>query len=243
MKKFIVLFLFIGMIIGAEAQSLQLLDDHNTVIEDSVLTLYSDPGTAETDCYLHVKNLAGQFVVVKAKKIIVEDLEGTQNMFCWGGMCYPPEVFVSPLADTIEPGTINDSFHGTFQWLGATGSCKVMYVFFNVENENDSIAITVNYTTEHAGINDFNDYVGVFGNPYPNPANSSATVNYEFNDKVTEPMIEVTSVTGVCVDKIPLKGKIGMAVIQTQNLSEGTYFYTLIINHRKVRSGKLLVKH
>ena len=229
--------------LSVNAQSLQLLNKENEIIEDSSITLHAEEGANAIECYIHVKNITVDYIEVKVKKKIIEDLGETQNVFCWAGHCYPPQVFVSPLSDTILPDSINDSFHATLKLNGATGNCKMMYVFFDVNNESDSIAITVNYTTDNTGIIDFKRYVNSFSEASPNPANSFFSIAYAFTNKVENAKIAVSSLSGVNLEEISLNSLKGTISVHTQQFAEGTYLYSLIVNNIVFKTNKLIVKH
>ena len=244
MKSFFLLFILAGIItVGSNAQSLQLLNKENEPIGVDTLTILAEQGAVSTDCYIHVKNISSELVVVRAKKIIVNDLEGSKNMFCWGGMCYPPNVTVSPLVDTIDHGKINDSFHATLNWLEASGSCKIMYVFFNVVNPDDSVAITVTYKTDNTGINDFDRLVNNFTGPFPNPAVNSAFFRFSFTPKVYDAKMVIYSQSGCLIKETVLNKWLGEATVNTCLWPNSIYLYSLIINDKVIKTGKLTVNH
>jgi hypothetical protein len=73
-------------------------------------------------------------------------VNGTNANFCWGTSCYPPFVYESPETVRIDPGAGNSSFRGDYTHGGITGTSRVLYSFFDINNPADSTWFIVNYT-------------------------------------------------------------------------------------------------
>ena len=78
---------------------------------------------------------------------------------------------------------------------------------------------------------------------YPNPANSETKFDYNLPKSVKEVKIIIRSLLGFVVSEHLIEGTIGTLTIQTNDLTGGFYFYSLIINGDIKITRKLIVKH
>ena len=164
---------------GVFAQSLSLKYGDKLVSNDTVYL----PGTVADDLlelHIKVKNLTDKEIEVKVKKAEVSLVDGSVNTFCWGGSCFMPTVYTSPLSTKIAANATDyNSFAGDYEPSGMEGTSIISYTFFNVQNEEDSVMVTAFYQVGTAGINYIN-----FGNEsiriFPNPV--ADRLNIEFTD-------------------------------------------------------------
>lgn len=95
-----------------------------------------------------VKNTGSSAKSVKVKRYELEVVAGSVNQICWGVQCYPPNVSVTPDAQLINAGSIDSTFKADYRPEGNPGISKYMYVFFDENNPNDSIAVTMVFNAE-----------------------------------------------------------------------------------------------
>ncbi len=170
------LYMFLGF--GGFAQSLSLIHGEEIVSNDTVYI----SGTFSDDLIeLHVKvqNLTDKEIEVKVRKSEVSLVDGSVNTFCWGGSCFMPSVYTSPVSTKISAnGTDLNSFAGDYYPEGIQGTSIITYTFFNVHNEEDSVMVTAFYQAGASGIEDFTlqkEKLRI----YPNPVVDQ--VNIEFS--------------------------------------------------------------
>ncbi len=191
--------------------------------------------------YLAVKNNSADSLHVKVKKEYVNVLHGTINMFCWG-LCFGPDVMVSPWSKTIKAGEINTlDFSGHYQPGTVTGASIIRYTFFVDENPNDSVSVLIEYSAYPLGTNQPGTK-DLLSEAYPNPSSVQASFNYALPEGSAGEIV-VRNLLGTTVANIMLDGTSGKTAIDVTNLREGLYFYTLILNGKVVLTRKMVVRH
>ena len=100
----------------------------------------------------------------------------------------------------------------------------------------------VNFISGYEGIGDDIDLTSLFSNAYPNPANSFTSFDYSIPRGIGEASIVVHNLLGSVVKKININDREGKLVVNTSDLIEGMYFYTVIIDNETVVSRKLVIK-
>ena len=162
---------------GIFAQSLSLKHGDEVVSNDTVYL----SGTITDDLlelHIKVKNLTDKEIELKVKKTEISLVEGSVNTFCWGGSCFMPTVYTSPLSTKIGANATDfNSFAGDYEPSGMEGTSIISYTFFNVQDEEDSVMVTAFYQVGTNGINNFYQ-ADKQVNIYPNPL--VGNVNVEF---------------------------------------------------------------
>ena len=244
MKKFVLLLsLFSILILGINAQSLTLIDlEGNEVLNGQEFELLDIPTTEEITFHMKVQNSSENDLEVLVKKAYVAIVDSTMNMFCWG-QCFGPDTYVASNAVTIVAGetTSDEFFSGHYMPLGHEGTSIIRYVFFDANNVNDSIYVTVKYVGGFTGINTPEDNFSISG-IYPNPATSMANIDYSFADGFIDAKIFVNDLTGSRVKEIMLSGFSGTASFDVSDLRSGVYFYTLVRKGEILKTSKLIIK-
>ena len=109
------------------------------------------------ELHIKVKNLTDKEIEVKVRKTEISLVDGSVNTFCWGGSCFMPIVYTSPLSTKIGANTTDfTSFAGDYYPEGVNGTSIISYTFFNVQDEEDSVIVTAFYQVGTDGINNFN---------------------------------------------------------------------------------------
>ncbi len=147
MKKIILsLFVLLILTIGLQAQSLWLYQGENSIASGSEVTVLNTPDHDPVELSLVVSNNSGNGMDVKVKRTDLSLVTGTNANFCWGTSCYPPFVYDSPESVRIDPGASNSSFRGDYTHGGNTGTSRILYSFYDINNPADSSWVIVNYT-------------------------------------------------------------------------------------------------
>lgn len=242
MKKILLTVLAISTTVLLQAGSLELYFNGTALAPGATIQVLGDPSAEAIQAKLSVKNISAKSLDVKAKKVIHEGdtLAGTSNYFCWG-LCFPPFVYESPNALTIEPGVTNDEFYGDYTAYNIPGISRVMFVFFDSNQPNDSVAVTVEFNASPASVGDLAKSVK-FSEAYPNPATSVVNVDYTLTAGISRASVVITNMLGSRVKEIALTEQSGRLQIPVYELVNGIYFYSLVANQQVILTRKFVVK-
>lgn len=240
MKKPILLVFFLSLVAYfGYSQSLSLVSDGNPVANDQELVFTGEPSSPLIAALIGVTNSSSATVRVLCKKVEIFLVPGSENSFCWD-VCYPPNIYVSLNSLEILPGETNEAFSGDYQPLNFAGQSIIRYVFFNESDPNDSICFKALFNVYPLGIENLADRASL-SSAYPNPASTEASFNYSVEEGVSA-YILVRNVLGATVKEIQVTGS-GVARISTLDLSEGVYFYSMVVNGKTQSTRKLVVSH
>ena len=246
MKKILLTVLSVSLASGLFAQSFTLSDTNGVAINHgTTYQVIGDPSDGVITAKVYVKNNASVAKDVKVKKIINDGdvLPNTINSFCWGIQCYPPDTYESPFPLTIEPGTTATNFYGEYQPMTVPGISKVLYVFFDVNDRNDSVAVFVEYNASPASVGDDLAAQVTFSAAYPNPAMNNVKIDFAIPSGVKSAAIVINNMLGSEVKKIVLDEKKGTARVHVSDLLNGIYFYSLVADDKLIMTRKFVVKH
>ncbi|MCF8368890.1 MAG: T9SS type A sorting domain-containing protein [Bacteroidales bacterium] len=236
--------LFLLFILGfsltlIQAQSLVLSHEGNTLEPNAEVYVQGSALEFEIIVEVDITNTSGNNIDVLVQRYENEMVPGTSSAFCWG-LCFPSNVSLSPYSITIEAGTTNETdFSGHYYPAVITGTSTISYVFFDENNPNDSVMVTVHYNGMITGIG---ENAKLQSNAFPNPVNDLLNIEIEnevFNGEYTFALIDLTGsvVKTIVTNKSTL-------IINTAELAEGMYFYRITSSfEEKVLSDKIVVRH
>ncbi len=226
----------------AFSQSLSLIYENDPIPANHVITTYGLANAGEMVVEIEIKNNSTSDLTVLAKKVENTLIPGSINTFCWAGLCYAPNVYVSPLSTIIPAGatTAVGEFSGHYDPQTHEGQSSISYVFFDLNNINDSVMVTILYTTGTTGItpNLVQDFD--ISNPYPNPVNQFVNFDYTLN-KYPNASLKVYSLIGSLVNEIEITNQSGTVQMKADRLPEGFYFYVLSSSGKELKTGKFVV--
>jgi hypothetical protein len=197
-----------------------------------------------------IQNNSSSQVTVRSKRYLIVNASGQEAYFCFGTMCYSfnPNPFYSPVATTnIAAGGMIPSGQGTyglttdFDDYTVLGSTKVLYVIYNTADPNDSVAVEMNYNVTPVGLAKIDAKNFSMSNPMPNPAVNNVAVKYNFASQPKTSSIKVYNMIGVMVKEVRVEGVEGKAQFDVSGLTDGVYFYSLIVNDKIVSTKRLIV--
>lgn len=239
---------------GLYAQSnLQVLDPGNnqTDVSNGTVDLWGDP-TTDIEKEFDVKNIASSSKTVKLKRTIVSGFnynlpDQDSIQICWN-VCLPSTWVATQTAGNV---TINANslvsfsstgvgFHSLFSPCSIQGTRVIRYTFWDVNNTSDSVNVTVNYHITGVGINSTTLKQFSFTNPQPNPATGHTTIRYDF-PFAAKTKIRIYNAVGTLMKEIKLEDQSGKLFINTDDLSNGIYFYSLIVNDKIAGTKRLIV--
>ena len=251
-KLFFTLSLILAMF-ALSAQQFQVLDANGNVVENnSSFFVYGD-GIEELELNLAftVKNISNAVIGLIAEKETIQDVEGTSNSFCLE-FCYSNTTTVSPQVD-VEAGDEKEwSFHYTpFPYDTVTmmynydepifGTQIMKYSLYTISNPEDKLIVEVSFMYSPDGVEVITN-VEEFSNAYPMPANSVVNFDYSFNASVNAEIV-IYNMMGQKVMARDINGMQGKASINVSDLTDGVYFYSLVVNGKTEKSSKLVVRH
>ncbi|MBN2747577.1 MAG: T9SS type A sorting domain-containing protein [Bacteroidales bacterium] len=242
MKRILLIFTlaYLGTLV-AFAQSLSLSYGTTQYSNGDLITFTSTSTASTIVSHMWVANNSANDIVVRVKKIELDTVPGSENYFCWTS-CYLPMVYVSDTM-TIKAGEINKShFSGDYDAFGNAGKTKVMYVFYNDANINDSVAFIAEYYAGSPVSFSTVEVVDVDVKVYPNPAKDFVFVDFKLPSITSSASIQIRNVLGSIVYQSMLTQNKGVEKIDVSQLKDGVYFYSLIINNDAVVTRKLLVR-
>jgi hypothetical protein len=242
MKKILLTVLSIFAFAMMQAGSLELYFNGAVVAHGSTIQVMGNPADEVIQAIVNVKNTSSAALDVKCKKLIHEGdtLPLTVNTFCWG-LCFPPFIYISQDPVNIQPGETVEEFYGDYNPLNVIGISKVTYVFFDMNNVNDSTAITVEYNASPASVTDLSKGVK-FSEAYPNPSTNLVNVDYALTSTISNASIVISNMLGSRVKEIPLTQQSGRIQIPVSGFVNGIYFYSLVGNDQVILTRKFIVK-
>jgi len=227
------------------SQSLSLMTPQGTVVTNSFITQYGTYDSLELVTYLHVKNISAQDVNIYAKKIEIFLTDSVETTMCWAGGCYSASTFVSPNYASIPAGQTATDFSGHYSTTTGhgfnLGESIVRWVFFNDENHNDSVYITVKYSCWSVAVDD-KSQLGMLSNIYPNPADARASFSYAIPSGSNGEII-IRNLVGATVQTEQVSTASGKITMNTFNLADGIYFCSLVLDGKISQTKKLVVRH
>lgn len=212
-------------------------------LQNPPTVVFGNTAAAVQQATFPVVNTSSQSVNVKVARKIISEVTGSENNFCWGINCYPPNVSVSPDDVAIASNQTNNSFVADYTNNGYVGNTTIRYSFFKTTGSPDSVHATIQYrVTSPTGISKDQAANDMIGLPGPNPANEMTAIPYNLPAGTKNAKLRILNAIGGLVKEISLE-KQGAAIVITSNLPNGVYFYNLQVDGRPVSTKKLIVKH
>ncbi len=259
MKKIFTLTIALGLSLFSKAQSFAVYEAGTTTPAQAVYSLTVNSGDPTTSTDLTLKNLTASQITLKVKKYVLSTppcAEAPDIYFCSGSTCYQPVNTVSGNLNIAANGQLPNGqgtyglradFDNVNSNLFATccGTSSVLYTVYDVNNVSDSISVRIDYTVVNCAIGlvklDTKNFQ--MSNAQPNPSNTVTSIKYDFNFNPNTASIKVYNMLGAQIKELKLTGNEGKANLDVSSLSDGLYFYSLIINDKIVTTKKLVVEH
>lgn len=248
MKKaiFLLTTLLLITFVAYSQSTLKLFDDSGNPISNGA-TIWSYGDTSSSTIIskaVWVKNTNTSMMSVKVRKTCLSSPTGTKNTFCWT-ICYN---YVSCIQAPFETDTIHirkdstfKNFLGECKPLGKTGVTSVKYTFYDASNTQDSVYVIINYSAGSSGIaqNELENIV--FSNAYPNPATSYISLKVSVPASSKNNFIIIKDMLGSIAKEVKLEAGDDIVRINISDLSDGIYFYSLLIDDKIYKTKKLIV--
>jgi hypothetical protein len=229
--------------LGASAQTTFRIIFPNNHPSNNTFTVTQDP----FEHYMSIQNLlSDETIAIKVQKIGSAYTGDDTTFICWGATCYPPTV---SLTDTLmfPPNvTRNNIFSSTFRGFTTSSNSSVTYRFMRAEDDvTDFIdySFNYNYTTGVTSITPVLNSRSEMANAMPNPAISTTSIPYSLAAPSTNARLKVYDLLGQEVRNIPLRSQNGSVQLDVNNLQNGIYFYSLVVDGRAVSTKRLIVNN
>ena len=247
MRKFLLSLVLIAMAGVASAQTLafeRLNHDMQVegIIEPGRFEVIGDINMMmEMSFDMNVTNLGDEAVTITCERVVTSPEAGS-NYFCWGS-CFSPQISQGDLV--LEPGMPN-VFNAHFapideNWNPIVGTeITIEYHFYERSGEHMVFEVYFKYDPTIDGVTDYND-VNVFSNAYPNPANNVVSFDYDMPFNAQTASVAIYNIMGQEVVRENINVGGSRLDINVSDLTDGVYFYSLIVNNQAVKTSKLVI--
>ena len=251
MKRFTFLFTVLMIFVtGLSAQ--YTLSWDGEVLGDTV-TVQGDPSDTELVFEAILTNNSDELVGFKLQRRLILLLDGTTTSYCWGTSCFPPNntdsiivardtVFLAGGESTPEGKFSGHYLAEDFGELTVVGTSMIEYKFFNAEDPDINVTVVVKFVTTPDGIVDQLMSNAFISDLYPNPATSFVTINYDLPQEVTNASVRIINILGSVVKTETLNKNATSLRMDISDLTNGVYFYSIVINNEVYKTKKLIVK-
>lgn len=253
MKSFFIIVSSLILTYSATAQSsIQLLDPDNgdADVTNTSVNFWGGPGDNIIK-ELNVKNTSSISKGYKVKRTFVSGVSVIAPLdtveVCWNVCLQPNWALVQALGvvniaagDTASFGGTGIGFHSTFKPNMNLGERVVRYTFYDNANNSDSVNYIAHYFSTGVNITEGDVKLFNFSNAFPNPATTSTTIKYDF-PIASKAKLRVYNCMGGLVKEVRVEDESGKININTEEFSDGIYFYSLMVNDKIVATKKLIV--
>ncbi len=243
MKKIIPFLSILLFTTTVYAQSFKVLNDKKEDVSNGAFTVTGAINTT-IKAQIYIVNSTGDTLSYKVKKEEINVLSGTTNTFCFNNQCYPPFVFESPTALNILPGDTSKpaDLYGEYSPNDVVGTSVIRYTIFNANDTTDYTTVEVTYNAETTSYHEPIYTKAELSNPFPNPATNYTKFNYHFPFEFNNARLELRNIIGSVVKEVAINDRQGTFVLELDDVNDGVYFYTLIIDSRVILTRKLIKK-
>ncbi len=247
MKKHYLLILFISVAIFGFSQTsnIHIYDTTGIEITSQSLTI-SGPSDQLLDAEVLVKQVSGATLDIGCRRYEVGTvISGSYNYFCWW-QCYAPQlsgnipVWTAPDPLTMVSDSMYHNFYGYHDGKSNPGIATYRYVFYDINNPSDSAYVDIIFDTWPASINELQITRSI--KLYPNPVKHQAKLTYDLPVN-TQARLIVADITGKEVMNTVLQANTGYYTLNAEELKSGIYFYTIVLNNKKITTRKFIVFH
>lgn len=186
---------------------------------------------------------------VFARKIEIDVVPGSSNTFCWNGLCYAPFVEVSHEPIVLRNGetSAEGNFYVELTTGGVSGTTVLKYEFFNDDESFETVSVTINFVIEGAedatSVNNSFRTSWSLNEASPNPARGHTWINFDLPNNAGNAQIVLRNLLGNTVLTENVSPTQRRVRVDTSNLNNGIYIYSLIIDNQTVKSKRLIVSN
>lgn len=247
MMKKLLLLLMIAFVAGTSvnAQSFSLYRDGELLPESITLTQHPD-STHPMDLYVAIKNISDDILNVRLLRTYETILDDASVEFCFAGQCEAPFVDTSSLYVAIPAGATTNAKNSLeahyYYPQGTLGTSVVKYTFFDMNNFDNNITLTVNYITQFTAIDENIAKSISLSNVYPNPTHNTINIDYNFDVNIDGASVKIVNLLGSVVKETEMDQNANKLSMDVSDLTTGIYFYSIVVNNEIFKTKKLVIR-
>jgi hypothetical protein len=225
-------------LVWALSATLQAQDTTLAFLAPTLDTIQVEASTFEETLYFNLINLTSDTLNLQATRIGNNLQPGQGSYFCWD-LCYDSLGDQSQSPISLAPGdTTSFGQYLVFKPNGLGGFSSVTMVFADVNGF--AISRTFEYEVETVtSVISFDPAQGYLSNPYPNPTQGQATLQYRLPLGVGQAELQVIDLLGREVAQVPLTQPRGTAHIDLSQTQRGIYFLRLVTAEKALISRRI----
>ena len=247
MKKLLFTLALLISVFALSAQSYTVTLD-GAVVENGATYYVYDDGSASwgepgSEIQIEFTVTANENMRLVGKKTPINLVDGTTTWICFG-QCLAPTTTVQetePYQISAGEEMLLSGHYMADDYMAVLGQAQqITLEIWDASNPDDKFTINVTFTYSLEGIEDYNS-VETFSNAYPVPA--SDVVNFDYNFASSENAeVAIYNMMGQEVLRNSISGMSGKLSINVSDLTDGVYFYSLIVNGKTEKSSKLIIR-
>ncbi len=218
------------------AQSLQVFDEQHNNVSGQTIDAWADINDGGPYRDFNVKMIASAPKKIMAKRKVLSQVPGTDNLFCWT-MCYGPTTDVSPTPLLMHTNDENLLSSHYFHY-GNTGTTSVSYTVYDSLHPSDSVQFTLNWHITLVGIGEPESANTTVSAPFPNPASDHFSFRMDASCKLT-----VVNAAGQVVKNYAVYTSGETTTLDISGWENGMYSVLFTRNGKPVMSKKILIGH
>jgi hypothetical protein len=206
-------------------------------------TLAALGSTGELEADWGVVNTTSASISVKARRVILTEVPGSSNYFCWG-VCYDTATTVSVVNQTILPGDTNFTFYAHYRPHGNAGTTGINYLFYLSTNSSDVVSQSVAFCVDAdctIGVQETAEIAGVYWNG-ANPLEGLGALNYQLPEGTSFGSLKVFNLSGQLVKEVRLNNGRGQVFFSASDFDSGLYLFQVTDGRQFTATEKVMIK-
>jgi hypothetical protein len=241
MKKFLlslVLLAFAGM---ASAQTLFFEYEGEEVQPGSFSVVAPINEMMELAFEMNITNLSDTDLNIVCERSIKSENVGS-NYFCWGSCLAPHIDKGSCITNPGVPSLFSAHFMPINEnWEAVLGmEITIEYTFYDERNPDEKYVFEVYFKHSGESVVDYSSEE-IFSNAYPNPARDVVSFDYNMPFDAQSASVAIYNMMGQEVIRQDVNVGSSRLNINVSDLTDGVYFYSLIVNNQAVKTNKLII--
>ena len=241
MKKFLLSLVLLAFAGIASAQTLHFEYEGEHVQPGNFSVIAPINDFMELAFEMNIINLSDGDLNIVCDRVIKSENVGL-NYFCWGA-CLAPHV---DSGSNIAVAGVPSLFSAHFMPLNENGEAElgmeitIEYTFYDERNPEDKYVFEVYFKHSGVSVVDYNN-VEIFSNAYPNPARNVVSFDYNMPFDAQSASVAIYNMMGQEVIRQDVNVGGSRLDINVSDLTDGVYFYSLIVNNQAVKTNKLVI--
>ncbi|MDR0789344.1 MAG: T9SS type A sorting domain-containing protein [Bacteroidales bacterium] len=244
MKKLVLFIASVAFGLGIQAQSFRLTTPEGTEIGSEVTFLLrpSDQGFKQE--YIYMENLTQEPIAVRMQIEKLDMSEGSDIVMCFAGNCLLDTIAPVTNIATIEAGERYEEFDLQYTYSDMRTPSTVKVNLLNPADLTIIQSFIIHYSDTESGLGEITENRQASVNIYPNPVTTTTCIKYIMPKDCQSPSIIVKNMLGKEVKNVKISGsQSGKVYINTEDLSQGLYFCSIVCDNQTIATKKIVVKH